>query len=1184
MKRVALLALLLISINIVRSQAGDPMPCAAPPFVSNVVKPNILIQLDMTGSMWWRASRAASGYVYDSLKTYYGYFNETAKYSYSAMKFRKDANGRFPGNVMNFACMSRIDVARKVLSGGAGQPTNSIDKNTLQSRCRGPYSEAQAFYPCSLRYWSAGQLYRYQFNKPSNSTIRITKLHVHAGTDTVPTGSFSTDIDVSTDTIFKGVIRQIGDKDGDTNWDKDSPRFGLQFFSTGIGTPIVREFYMSDEDPDMEPYINTINNTDPDGGTWVGDAVLDAVHYLRYCQPVFGGYTHHGPRTKWDPYFWGTGGGIQQVECIKSFVVCIGDGESNSDNYQDLGHLPPGPFTPARPLYDYDNADNFYDRCQGGGDTDHPADDYAYYAHITDLRPDLDPQLAYRLPDKQNVTFFSIYAFGTGGSALFSEIAKDGGFNDKNNDNIPQVNEYDENSDGIPDNYYEAQSGQQMEDAIRKIIMQIMARVSSGSAAAVVSSGSRSEGAVHQSLFWPVKFEGTNQTGWIGLINCLWVDRYGYIREDTDHDIKLDLIHDYIVKMDTAAATAIRYRDPTGQGIDSLLVRIDATHIDNLNYVWDGGKMLASRSPDTRIIKTWIDKDGDKVVDAGELIDFSLANEADIWPYLGVPNLDTGRVVIRWVRGEDVSPYRTRQLSGQTWKLGDIISSTNTFTGKPMEAYSLLYYDASYRVFYNHYRYATPPPTSGRNDVVYVGANDGMLHAFNAGKFVETRDSLQTSGYLHGWGELLGKELWTYIPFNLLPHLKWMLDKKYCHVYYVDLKPYVTDVKIFTANAVHDSGWGTILIGGMRLGGTPITLGTTTYRSAYFAFDVTEPQNPQLLWEFTDSSLGFTTCYPTAAKVRDRWFLIFGSGPKNSAGAAAAATAKLYVLDLKTGALLRRFNLPAGDSICGDITAVDFGLNYSTDRIYFGTYNSGYNTGKLWRLSTIGGGGQEDPDPNVWTLSYLIDVRHPIIAGPAITVDPSNYLWVYFGTGRLYSDPDEADKTLQTFIGVKDEGLVVDTNELYNVTNVRVYGDSFTQGGPRYSYDTLIARIAATKGWRRSLTGSGERCLSKALVIGGAVIFTTMIPPDSICSYGGKGNLYALYYLTGSAYRKPILGVVAGEHIPSVAISGMPTAPGLYIGSDRQKAFIQSATGGIRGINMRLPFSPREGIQVWKGR
>jgi type IV pilus assembly protein PilY1 len=183
-----------------------------------------------------------------------------------------------------------------------------------------------------------------------------------------------------------------------------------------------------------------------------------------------------------------------------------------------------------------------------------------------------------------------------------------------------------------------------------------------------------------------------------------------------------------------------------------------------------------------------------------------------------------------------------------------------------VEQYGLLYDDESYREFYNFYTVTNP-----RETVVYVGANDGMLHAFAAGKY-NSAEKKFTPGATAG----IGEELWAYIPRNLLPHLKWLASPNYSHLSYVDLKPKVADAKIFTPDATHINGWGTIVIGGMNMGGYPIAVTnafngtateTRTFSSSYFALDVTDPTRPKLLWEKSFPGLGFTTSTPGVIKV-----------------------------------------------------------------------------------------------------------------------------------------------------------------------------------------------------------------------------------------------------------------------------------------------------------------------------
>ena len=183
----------------------------------------------------------------------------------------------------------------------------------------------------------------------------------------------------------------------------------------------------------------------------------------------------------------------------------------------------------------------------------------------------------------------------------------------------------------------------------------------------------------------------------------------------------------------------------------------------------------------------------------------------------------------------------------------------------------------------------------------------------------------------------MGDELWGFIPQELLPHLQWLADPDYPHVYYVDLKPKVTDARIFTADTTHPNGWGTVLIGGFRMGGScgactsstgapPMTFtadfngdgdtadadDTRTFYTAFFALDITDPEvDPKLLWVFTDSTLGLSTSRPVVLRVNPssdgktdntnaKWLMVVGSGPTGYDG-TSAQTAKLFAVDLKTG-------------------------------------------------------------------------------------------------------------------------------------------------------------------------------------------------------------------------------------------------------------------------------------------
>jgi len=317
---------------------------------------------------------------------------------------------------------------------------------------------------------------------------------------------------------------------------------------------------------------------------------------------------------------------------------------------------------------------------------------------------------------------------------------------------------------------------------------------------------------------------------------------------------------------------------------------------------------------------------------------------------------------INYIRGQDqdafissttpsylIPQFRSRQFdyfnngTSATWRLGDIVYSTPTVIGKPSEAYQNLYGDTSYAQFAQRYL--------KRRTAVYVGANDGMLHAFNGGFYNDTTKTfnLQSSGGSEAAFDL-GAELWAYVPFNLLPHLVWLTDPQYPHVYYVDEKPRVFDARIFfksdgvtPVDSDHVNGWGTVMVVGMRLGGGSVCTDTDKTRgstaspgltncqspdvqmsSAFIVMDITNPENPpNLLAELKFPGLGYTTCYPTVVPMgqvgggltQNNWYLVFGSGPAEADGTAGInktpglgssltdfvsnQKANLYVVDLK---------------------------------------------------------------------------------------------------------------------------------------------------------------------------------------------------------------------------------------------------------------------------------------------
>jgi hypothetical protein len=314
--------------------------------------------------------------------------------------------------------------------------------------------------------------------------------------------------------------------------------------------------------------------------------------------------------------------------------------------------------------------------------------------------------------------------------------------------------------------------------------------------------------------------------------------------------------------------------------------------------------------------------------------------------------------------------------------------------------------------------------------------------------------------------EEIGTELWAYVPGALLPHLKWLADPDYSHVYYVDLQPKIIDAKIFynilgdSASGVidatyHKNGWGTVLIGGLRLGGKSIdvtddfdynagTADTTkTFTTSYFAIDISNPRVPKLLWEKTYSGMNFNVAEPVVLKVGEKWFLTFGSGPETFEG-TSTSKGHVFVVDLTTGEPYKNgandwlFEASDNKAFMSGPASLDKGLNYNTDAAYFGeAYDSGAGwDGALYKLTvpwvcavpgcTYGDltKGSYIANPldaaKPWTFRKIFSSPEPITATPSLSVDYFSNAWIYFGTGRLFSQADKLTTDTQYLFGIKD--------------------------------------------------------------------------------------------------------------------------------------------------------------------
>jgi type IV pilus assembly protein PilY1 len=123
-------------------------------------------------------------------------------------------------------------------------------------------------------------------------------------------------------------------------------------------------------------------------------------------------------------------------------------------------------------------------------------------------------------------------------------------------------------------------------------------------------------------------------------------------------------------------------------------------------------------------------------------------------------------------------------------------------------------------------------------------------------------------------------------------------------------------------------------------------------------------------------------------------------------------------------------------------------------------------------------------------------------------------------------------------------------------------------------------------GWKLDLTDAGEHCLNKPLLLGGAVMISTFTPDSDICAMSGDGKLYGLYFQTGTAHYKPIIGKdeTSGESIRTKEIAkGMPASLGIHVGKESgSTGFVQTSTGNIIEQDIQPPLNFKSGGVSWR--
>lgn len=709
-----------------------------------------------------------------------------------------------------------------------------------------------------------------------------------------------------------------------------------------------------------------------------------------------------------------------------------------------------------------------------------------------------------------------------------------------------------EGQDGQPDNYYLVRNPANLAKSLASTFDAILKRSGSGTAAAVVANSANGVGTIYQALYQAERKDSTGRAvEWSGTLNGLWTDSFGRLRENASglqsdgsvslHGYDVDPVIEFYYDANDNQTKFHREIMPANAdgtpvlAFDKTKASITDHSLDELRSIWSAQKQLwdisfptgvaadltstnrtyPSNSTTGRYIFTWIDADHDGVVDSNEQQPFvfsgssgagfygsvsngSNATASGNFRFLNTASPDVAKRIVAWIRGFDVqdvdskgNPLWRRRVVDynndgtlRELRLGDIVDSTPVVAGTPSEAFDLLYGDTSYGEFRKKYRQ--------RRQMVYVGANDGMLHAFNAGFYDARNQRIQlypTGGDASSVTQYpLGSEMWAYVPGNLLPHLRWLADPQYAHNFYVDGSPIVQDVKIFPDDETHPEGWGTVLIAPFRFGGGPISVNTSTTTtaatqnsfSAYVVLDVTDPeQPPTVMAELTNTELPdstvkcgtaagapscaditkvvdtYTSSVPAVAIFRDatssspsKFYLFTGSGTTDNGGvgtteggdAVATTALKVRAFDMtslsapaKTFSLQNIGTTNAGaSSFAGDLIASDFNLDGRSESLYFGSSQISTTPGRfggaLWKINFNG-----DPDPTTWTPQQMLSgLDAPVTIRPTVARNDRGAPMVFAGTGRAYSKKDLSSVQQQKIFGMVDTSLLASTDVQYH--------------------------------------------------------------------------------------------------------------------------------------------------------
>ena len=492
---------------------------------------------------------------------------------------------------------------------------------------------------------------------------------------------------------------------------------------------------------------------------------------------------------------------------------------------------------------------------------------------------------------------------------------------------------------------------------------------------------------------------------------------------------------------------------------------------------------------------------------------------------------------------------RVAEFRSRVSPLGDIMNSTPTYSHTDDYGYGVGSSGITGKSTYGAYVLSK----ASRTPIVYVGANDGMLHAFG-GETV---------------GASAGKELFAFVPSTVYSNLSKLSSPLYSHKFYVDGSPTVGDVYL-------NSSWKTFLVGGLGAGGKSVyaldvsnasDFAKTTFNGATFS------PSTLVKWEFTDTDLGLTMSQPLIApNTQSQWAVIFGNGYNSSSDRAY-----LYVVDPATGTLISK--VAAGSYTSNGLSA-PYLYDKDGDKIPDVAY-AGDLYGNLWKfVNTAGNWSLGNGGNALFTAKSSGGIAQPITSAPRSLPHPNGGIMIFFGTGRYFSNSDLTDSTQQAFYGVWDKDITVPT-----IDRSKLQPQTLTTTGTSRTVTGVTPTWSTQSGCYIDLpSGSpSERILSSPLAkqfstIDSRLVFTTSTPTSDACDRGGSSWLMELSSICGSL-SAPVLdtngdgvinssdAVAAGIKLPDTVGITLSTPP-LWLDGDDKYGY--KYITGSKGVPLKV--------------